>query len=170
MRVRKLQEIAEVRETWCAAIHGMPKSQTQLNDWTPKSSPWQEGDALLQGKTTGQGHQSAGCCRTSGDNAESPNLTVPLSVRKGCPGGSGVKVSACNAGDLGLILGLGRSPREGNGNPFQYSCLENSMDGGAWWATVLGAAKSQTRLSNFTFTFWVWGKGDWLTLSFSLTC
>ena len=46
--------------------------------------------------------------------------------------------------------GLGRSPGEGNGNPLQYSCLENSMDGGAWWATVHGVAKSRTRLSDFT--------------------
>ena len=45
------------------------------------------------------------------------------------------KVSAHNAGDPGSIPGLGRSPEEGNGNPLQYSCLENSMDGGAWWAT-----------------------------------
>ena len=51
--------------------------------------------------------------------------------------GSEVKVPACNAGDLGSIPGLGRSPGEGNGNPLQYSCLENPMDGGAWWATVL---------------------------------
>ena len=55
-----------------------------------------------------------------------------------------VKASAYNAGDLGLIPGLGRSPGEGNGNPLQYSCLENSMDRGAWWATVLGAPKAQT--------------------------
>ena len=48
------------------------------------------------------------------------------------PGGSGSKVSAYNAGDPGSIPGLGRSPGEGNGNPLQYSCLENSMDGGAW--------------------------------------
>ena len=47
-------------------------------------------------------------------------------------GGSDGKVSACNAGDLGLIPGSGRSPGEGNGNPLQYSCLENSMDGGTW--------------------------------------
>ena len=46
-----------------------------------------------------------------------------------------------NAGDMGLIPGLGRSPGEGNGNPFQYSCLENPMDRGAWWATVHGVAK-----------------------------
>ena len=48
------------------------------------------------------------------------------------PGGSDGKESACNMGDLGLIPGLGRSPGEGNGNPLQYSCLENPMDGGAW--------------------------------------
>ena len=66
------------------------------------------------------------------------------------PGGSDSKASACSAGDPGSIPGLGRSPGEGNGNPLQYSCLENSMDWGAWWATVHGVAKSWTRLSNFT--------------------
>ena len=55
-----------------------------------------------------------------------------------------VKESACNAGDLGLIPGLGRSPGEGNSYPVQYSGLEISMDRGAWRATVLGVAKSQT--------------------------
>ena len=68
----------------------------------------------------------------------------------GFPGGSEVKASARNAGDLGSIPGSGRSPGEGNGNPLQYSCLENPMDGGTWWATVHGVAKSRTRLSNFT--------------------
>ena len=68
------------------------------------------------------------------------------------PGGSDGKESACNVGDLGLIPGSGRSSGEGNGNPFQYSCLENPMDGGAWWATVHGVSKSRTRLSDFTFT------------------
>ena len=62
------------------------------------------------------------------------------------PGGSEGKASACNAGDPGLIPGLGRFPGEGNGNPLQYFCLENSMDGGAWWATVHGVKKSQTGL------------------------
>ena len=71
----------------------------------------------------------------------------------GFPGGSEVKASACNEGDLGSIPGLGRSPREGNGNPLQYSSLENPMDGEAWWATVRGVAKSRTRLSDFTFIF-----------------
>ena len=55
-----------------------------------------------------------------------------------------VKATAYDVGDLGLIPGSGRSPGEGNGNPLQYSCLENSMDGGAWWATVHGVAKSWT--------------------------
>ena len=50
----------------------------------------------------------------------------------GFPGGSDGKASACNAGDPGSILGLGRSPGEGNGNPLQHPCLENPMDGGAW--------------------------------------
>ena len=67
-------------------------------------------------------------------------------------GGSDGKASAHNAGDLGSIPGSGRSPGEGNGNLLQYSCLDNSMDGGAWWAIVHGVAKGQRRLGNFTFT------------------
>ena len=72
---------------------------------------------------------------------------------KGFPSGSEVKASACNEGDLGSVPGTGRSSGEGNGNPLQYSCLENPMDRGAWWATVHGVAKSRTQLSDFTFTF-----------------
>ena len=71
-----------------------------------------------------------------------------LSNYQGFPGGSEVKASACNVGDLGSIPGLGRSPGEGNGNPFQYSCLENPMNRGAWWGTVHGVTKSQTQQSN----------------------
>ena len=66
----------------------------------------------------------------------------------GFPGDPDGKDSACNAGDLGSIPGLGRSPGEGNGYPLQYSCLENSMDRGAWRVTALGVAKSRTRLSD----------------------
>ena len=62
----------------------------------------------------------------------------------GFPGGLDGREYAYNAGDLGLIPGWGRSPGEGNGNPLQYSFLENPMDRGAWWATVHGVAKSQT--------------------------
>jgi len=55
---------------------------------------------------------------------------------RGFPGGSDGKESACNVGDLGLIPGLGRSPAVGNGDSLQYSCLENPMDRGAWWAAI----------------------------------
>ena len=63
-------------------------------------------------------------------------------------GGSDGKESSCNAGDLGSILGWGRSLGEGNGNPLWYSCLESPMDRGAWRATVHGVAKNQTPWSN----------------------
>ena len=62
------------------------------------------------------------------------------------PGDSDSKDSACNEGDPGSIAELGRSPGEGNCNPLQYSCLENSMDREAWWAAVYGVAQSRTRL------------------------
>ena len=68
----------------------------------------------------------------------------------GFPGGSDGKQSACSAGNMGSIPGLRISSGERNGTPLQYSCLENSMDGGASWATVHGVAKSQAGLSNFT--------------------
>ena len=65
------------------------------------------------------------------------------------------RLIARNAGEPGSNPGSGRSPGEGNGNPLQYSCLENSMDREAWWATVHRVAKSRTRLSDFTFTFFL---------------
>ena len=64
-----------------------------------------------------------------------------------------VKNPPANAGDPGSIPGLGQSPGEGNGNPLQYSCLENSMDRGAWWATVHGVSRSWTRLKLSTDTY-----------------
>ena len=76
---------------------------------------------------------------------ENFNILLPGSL--GFPDGSSSKESVCNAGDtgdVGLILGSGRSPGEGNGNTLQYSCLENPMDRGAWRAIVHGVAKSQT--------------------------
>ena len=62
-------------------------------------------------------------------------------MSRGFPGGSDGKVSAYNVGDQGSIPGLGRSSGEGNGNPLQYSCLENLMDRGTWWATVHGVTE-----------------------------
>ena len=71
-----------------------------------------------------------------------------VTCNMGFHGGLGDKESACNAGVLGLIPGWGWSPGEGNGYLLQYSYLENSMDRGAWWATVHGVRKSQTQLSD----------------------
>ena len=77
-------------------------------------------------------------------------VCVSLFLYLGFPGGSDNKASACHVADLSSIPRLGRSPGEGNGNPLQYSCLENPMDRGAWWAIVHRVTKSQTRLSEFT--------------------
>ena len=83
----------------------------------------------------------------------------------GFPGDSDGKESACDAGDLGLISGLGQSPGEGNGNPLQYSRLENSMNRVAWQATVQGVKKSQLledwATNTFTFTSFMWGCDSW---------
>ena len=79
------------------------------------------------------------------------------------------KSSACNAGDPGSIPGLGKSPGEGNGNPLQYSCLQNSMDRGAWWAKVHGVSKSQTGLKDYTF-FLLWGNRILPSLHFTIKC
>ena len=71
----------------------------------------------------------------------------------GFPSSSAGKESACNGEDLDLILGLGRSPGEGNGYPLQYSCLENFMDRGAWKSIVHGVAKDQTWVRDIHFTY-----------------
>ena len=76
----------------------------------------------------------------------------PLVVKGNFPGGSDGKESACNAGNPGSIPGLGRSPGEGNGYPLQYSCLKNSMDRGARWATVHGVANCRTQVSDLTLS------------------
>ena len=73
-------------------------------------------------------------------------------MKQDVPGGSEVKAFASNAGDPGLIPGSGGSPGEGNGNPLQYSCLEDSTDRGAWRATIHGVAKNRTQLSDRAHT------------------
>ena len=78
-------------------------------------------------------------------------IWLPLVLILACgifPGRSDSKESACTAGDPGSVPRSGGSPGKGNGNPFQYSCLENAMDRGAWWATVHGVTKSRTGLSD----------------------
>ena len=77
-------------------------------------------------------------------NRKQTNIFTTMDLTMGFPGDSVVKNPPANAGDTGLISGLGRSPREGNGNPLQYSFLGNPMDRGAWQTTVHGVAKSQT--------------------------
>ena len=75
---------------------------------------------------------------------------LPTPVFFGFPSGLDNKESTYNAGDLGSIPGLGRFPGGGHGNPVWYSSLENSMDGGAWWASVHGVSKSRTRLKQLS--------------------
>ena len=86
----------------------------------------------------------------SQNNLAESNLNLIINDYISFKSASDSKACACTAGDLGSIPGLGRSPGEGNGNPLQYSCLENLMDRGAWKATGHGIAKSRTRLSYFT--------------------
>ena len=81
-------------------------------------------------------------------SSSSSSIHPLLWARGFLPGGSEDKESSCNAGDLDSIPGLGRSPRGQHGNPLQYSCLKNTHRRTAWWATVHGVPKSQTRLSN----------------------
>ena len=82
-------------------------------------------------------HDSSGGDDRGGSNPDTSIVKVKVLVAQSCitlgfPGGSEGKASACNAGDPSLIPGSGRSPGEGNGNPLQYSCLENPTDGGTW--------------------------------------
>ena len=78
--------------------------------------------------------------------ALSSRVCVGSLLSQDFPGGASGKESACNTGDAGSIPGSGRSPEGGHGNPLQYSCLENPMDRGAWWAIVHGVTKSWTLL------------------------
>ena len=83
----------------------------------------------------------------------SPSFRVRFDIAfpGGFPGGSDGKESTCNATDMGSIPGLGRFPGGGNGNPPQYSCLENAMDRGAWQVTVRGVTESWIQLSHSLF-------------------
>ena len=88
----------------------------------------------------------------------------------GFPRSSVSKDSACSSGDLGLIPGSGRSLGEGNGNPLQYTCLENSRKRGAWWAAVHGVTKSWVQLTNTSLHFIVFITFSFSTLEILLYC
>ena len=129
-------------------------------------SPWTHIIWLHSNNQTAETHSWTGCCwlggpkeeRLEGSHELSPSQNpmkshVPPSPLlndrvRGFPGGSEGLESACNGRDLGLIRGSGRFPGEENGYPLQYSCPENSMDRGAWWATVHGVTKSRTQLTD----------------------
>ena len=116
---------------WWAAIYEVAQSRTRLKRLSSSSSS----SSLLECQDNPIGKK------------------IAFSTNGGFPGGSEIEASACNVGDLGSIPGSGRSPREGNGNPLQYSCLENPTDGGAGWVPAMGLHRvRQTQLSDFTFT------------------
>ena len=117
-----------------AAVHGVTRSQTWLVTKPPPPP-------LLS--------LPFGSCWFSKTDLPFPEYhTTGIIQCSGFPGGFDGKERACNAGDLGSIPVLGRSPRGEHGNPLQYSCLENPMDRGAWQATVHDVAKSQIWLSD----------------------
>ena len=124
MSLSELRELVMDREAWRAAVHGVAKSQTQLSDWTELN--W----TVPEYPTTTFAYVAY--------RFFEPRLPWWLNSKE----------SACNAGDSGSVTQSGRSPGEENVYPLQYSCLENSMDRGAWLSTVHGVTKSQTWLND----------------------
>ena len=138
-----------------------------MKEWTSFWTFWCKLSTCLSGRLIVSSHLSSmdkslfphillimiiGCILHTNDvcisNSQVVMLHLVLSKTEGFPGDSDSNESACNAGNPGLIPELGRSSGERNGNPFQYSCLENSMDRGAWQATVHSITESQTWLSD----------------------
>ena len=152
MSLSNFCEMVKVREAWCAAVHGVAKSQIWLNDWTiwwlkqhyhqPSygvdvvTGPWRPSAANYNGTSVVSSLYLYVLKILIVFHCKIYWNIVSSSVI--FPGGSEGKESACNAGDLGSIPGLRNSPGEGNCNPLQYSCLENSMNSRAWWAIVRG--------------------------------
>ena len=128
---------------------GLPHCRWILYPLSPQGSPVSVGDRtrdLHHGCSWGPG--PCGRCALHGCSS---HPLAPVPHARHLPGGSGCEEPACSAGDPALIPGSGGAPGGGHGNPLQCSCLEIPVDRGAWWATVHGVAKSQTRLSNSLF-------------------
>ena len=128
---------------WAPQRQGLPhshRSQGPAGQWSLLDVSGIRVASLLFWKVVGWGKQTDG-----GDQGATETWDSPLTIL-GFPRGSDGKESACSARDVGSIHGSGRSPGEGNGHPLQCSCPENSMDRGAWWATVHGVTKSWTWL------------------------
>ena len=102
----------------------------------------------VENKEQGDGHTKCECVSVLNILQAETQLSAAYKKHMGFLGGSVVKNPPANAGDMGSIPGLGRSPGGGYSNSFQYSCMGSSKDRGVWWATVHGVIKSQTRLSN----------------------
>ena len=134
-----------------SSVWGIPLES--LGKWSPRERQQRRemGGSLStnKGQTWEAGRWSSGKVRKSEEfwYISAPFWCLPW-VPLGLPWWLNYKQSACNAGDLGSIPGSGRSPREGNGYPLQYSCLENPMARGACWTPANGVAKSGARLSN----------------------
>ena len=127
---------------WWAAVHGVAKSRTQLKRFSSSSSrTYVSPDFPIHPSSLSPlGVHTVVLCVCVSISAFHIRSSVPSFF----PGSSDGKESACNLGNLGSISGWGRSPGEGNGNPLQYSFLDNPMDRVAWWAAVHGIAKSRT--------------------------
>ena len=134
------------RGAWWAAVRSFTQSQTRLKCLSMHACVGEGNVNPLQHSCLGN-PRDRGAWRAA-IYGVAQSRTWLKRLNSSSSNSSNGKESGCNAGDQGLIPGLGSSSGEGNGSPLQYSCLEKSMDREAWWATVHGVAKSQTRLSN----------------------
>ena len=138
----------------CGKWKWKPLSHAWLfeNPWTTESVEFSRPEywslSLLQGICPKPGIEPKSLALQADSLPVEPQGTLCIFRKLDFPSGSDGKASACNVGDPGLNPRSGRSPRGGSGNLLQYSCLENPMDKGARWATVLGVTKSWTRLSD----------------------